>query len=270
MTHSLQDSTFKTAAGTVCYWSRRPRRRLLLFVHGYRGHAEETWSDFPRLLRHTPETAGADLCFYGYNAANCQIDISASLLSDFLGALSRAAFRYRRTFHSDVSANESPWDDVYFVAHSLGAVIVRKCLLDDITYSRPRPYRTRMVLYAPAHLGTTLLDPHGAGNRLTSGWLAEMMRVIGRRATPVLDQLRQGSPALKKLLTETKQALARGNAHHLVARMVVFGEFEDVVVVSRFLEDPQPRILPHRTHYCVCKPTDMGDDRMQCLMESLS
>ena len=78
--------------------------------------------------------------------------------------------------------------------------------------------------------------------------------IAARFESPLIDQLKPGSQALKKLLEETEMATKDGANIHLVARRVVIAEYEKIVQNESFGNDPPPETIPETTHTSVCKP----------------
>src|SRR3990167_5590898 len=56
------------APRSTAYWARIANGELLLFVHGFGGHAEYAWTRFPQLLLQNDSTALHDLLFFGYES----------------------------------------------------------------------------------------------------------------------------------------------------------------------------------------------------------
>ena len=206
-------------------WARTPIGKAVVFIHGYSGDAMATWSEFDKLIPETPEFAGWDFIFYGYDGLLGTTVPSAALFYEFLDRLftqtetltipslgrklgSRPGFTFSR---------------VILAAHSLGAVICRRALLSGRNQKRDWMNKTAMVLYAPAHLGALASDQIrelGVGPT----WLSEMLRILGcvaRHASPLIDELDPESDVLQDLLKDTNDALAQGDSPYLIAHKVV-------------------------------------------------
>jgi len=141
---------------------------------------------------------------------------------------------------------------VAIVAHSLGAVVSRRAILDGIECGATWPERSRLILFAPAHMGTRLLKDQS----MLSGGLGGIVSTIlvaWKLSRPAADDLKYGSPFLKKLWADTKRYLDEGWAEPLRAKQVLFGEHEIVVDVGRFCDDPIQQVWPNHTHVSICK-----------------
>lgn len=138
------------------------------------------------------------------------------------------------------------------VAHSLGAVITRRALLDATRLQAPWTTKTKLVLYAPAHKGASVADL--ALEVASSFTFLRLFGVGARFVSPLIDQLKPNSPDLNALLAETKQARKDGANGHLVAARVVIAEYERIVRNETFADDPPPDTIPETDHLSVCKP----------------
>jgi pimeloyl-ACP methyl ester carboxylesterase len=241
-----------------------PDGRAILFVHGFLGKALETWYRFPMLLPDVASCAGVDLYFYGFDTGSRSANVLATQLRELLKALLSPgigrlidvaegtdtlrrgeAFRYER---------------ITIAAHSLGAVVVRRALLDlareidDAALAR-----VRLVLFAPAHMGGDII----ALARLAMQPLPfPPFEAAARWKFPVLGDLDpERSKMLPLLQTHTAAQLtaaraARTTTAHLIAERVIHAEFDGGRVVSdnQFCDDPPMTLFEGATHFSVCKP----------------
>lgn len=267
MPHHLPTTLRKS---TDAQWGRESRVRFsqqeqpegaLVFVHGFRGKALETWVDFPTLLAGRPEVAGYDLFFYGYDTRQ-QAPFSAINLLEFLKALAdapasavvnpslasglilrRDGFRYRH---------------LIIAAHSLGAVVSRLALLSAIDDDgNPLQWldRVRLVLFAPAHSGAKVVQLVAL---LMGGVPGKgQIEAVARKIYKSINDVEEGSRTLEDLKDDTRQLLA--SAHANLAKChkawVVHGERDFVVSARRFLVDHPTVPLAGADHFEVCKPT---------------
>lgn len=248
---------------------RQPATTAILFVHGWGGDAHKTWEAFPHALRFSPETAAADAFLLTYASRKFAVETFASHMALFLrdllhrpvaeilnGSLPRggeprlAAFRYER---------------VVIVAHSMGAVISRRALL-DLDELPPEKggladndrQKIRLLLFAPAHKGSTLplLIASGLGLDFLPG--STLAGIALSQYYRSLRDLAVGSESLRLLEDDSKRARERhataGITDHLVAH-VYHAADDKVVEQERFDRDHKmPAIFGHH-HRSVCKPT---------------
>jgi len=253
--------------GSRASWSVHPKGKAIVFVHGFKGSALGTWLEFPRLLQQMKEFAGCDLIFYGYDGARMRATNSAYWLRVFLKEVVENPSKL---------ANQTLWvprplnfsyDAVVICAHSLGAVVSRQALLDAHLSKEKWVSKTRLVLFAPAHLGASILplvyESMGAlpiNFRLVpTGGIMRLLLVLLVFATKlrwrVLQDLEPRCLALKKLLKDSLKAINDGNANFLIAPAVLHAANDDIVHPIRFAEDLPHEVIPGKSHTQACKPS---------------
>jgi pimeloyl-ACP methyl ester carboxylesterase len=230
-------------------------RKAVLFIHGFTGDAINTWSDFHLLLPECSKCSGRDLFFYGYDGLRADMNSSASIFRGFLDRL----FGVTQQFLAEnlpASAQRPAsfeYEELVIVAHSLGAVVARRALLDATQKNAPWVARTRLVLYAPAHTGAKVADL-ALQTASSFKWLG-LFGAFARFESPLVDQLAPKSRALEKLKDDMEKARAGGANTHLVALRVVIAEYEKIVENDSFPGDPPPEpAIPGTYHTTVCKP----------------
>jgi hypothetical protein len=141
--------------GSVAYWSKAPQRKLVLFVHGFTGSAVDSWLEFPRLLRLDPHFKGYDLVSFAYESNRQPATFSASAFYHFLSRIMDSpASTINAGLPTDlVRATTFGYDRVVIVAHSLGAVVARRALVNAHTQHAPWVGKIALLLFAPAHKG---------------------------------------------------------------------------------------------------------------------
>jgi pimeloyl-ACP methyl ester carboxylesterase len=235
-------------------FSIRPTGQAVLFIHGFSGDPIKTWSDFHVLLPAAQHCKGRDLFFYGYDGLRANMTSSAALLREFLDRLFEQPGKFvNSNLSSDAERSDNfQYTELVLVAHSLGAVIVRRALLDLTRLGRPWLSKTKLVLFAPAHMGASVADL--ALEAVSNFRFLRFFGAVARFESPLIDQLKPGSPELSALLQETKLACKNGGNSHLKARKVVIAEYERIVRNETFADDPPPVTIPDTEHTTVCKP----------------
>ena len=235
-------------------FSARPNRKAVLFIHGFSGDAIATWADFHALLPGCPKCAGHDLFFYGYDGLRAEMTASASIFRDFLERLlgDTTAFLTDNLPPSAARSDDFQYDELVIVAHSLGAVISRRALIDATKNELDWVRKIKLVLFAPAHKGAKVADL--ALEIASSFPFLKLFGVGARFQSPLIDQLKPESRVLKTLLDDTERATRNGDNAHLVACKVVIAEYEKIVENDAFGDDPPPNTIPNTTHTTVCKP----------------
>ena len=236
-------------------------RRALIFVHGFGGNATGTWDLFSSLLPEEPLCAGNDLFFYGYESLRQSAAYSAAELRDWLyGILTAPASVVNALLPPSIPRrlDTFSYERVTISAHSLGAVVMRRALLDlaaNSAIAGPLD-RVRIVLFAPAHMGGDVIRL--AAEALGPLKLALFAPLL-KFAWPSLKDLEPGSNTLFQLRDDTLQALNRANAgqastRHLIAEAVVHGQKDRIVSQNPFCSDPPLIRFEKRGHLEVCKP----------------
>lgn len=250
-------------------FSTNPGRKALVFVHGFSGRAVETWSDFHLLIPQSDKFADFDLYFYGYDGLWSELHASAGMLRDFLDRLLN---ENPQLVNASLPAAASRPDDfcyeqVVLVAHSLGAVICRRALVDATKMQLPWPTRIRMLFFAPAHRGAKVADLALEAASFFS--FLKFFGVFSRFSSPLIDQLKPDSTELETLLAETVELCQDGDNRHLVAHKVWIAEYERIVKNETFGIDPPPETIPDSDHLSICKPHQGFRIPLACLEECL-
>ena len=254
LTPRILKGTEKPDKDVQVLFALKPNRKAVLFIHGFSGDAIKTWSDFHELLPVCPNGQCRDLFFYGYDGLRADMTASAALFRTFLDRLfsNTAQFVNENLPDAAKRAPDFEYDELVIAAHSLGAVITRRALLDATRLKAPWTTNTKLVLFAPAHKGASVATL--ALEVASSFTFLRLFGVGARFVSPLIDQLKPESPDLKKLLEETERARQGGANSHLVARKVVIAEYEKIVRNETFADDPPPDTIPETDHLSVCKP----------------
>lgn len=258
----------RTAHDAHALFAVRPDRKALIFIHGFSGEAIKTWADFHELLPGCPECAGRDIYFYGYDGLYADVNSSAAIFRGFLD-------RVLGSTASLLAANLPPaaerdprfaYDDLVIVAHSLGAVISRRALLDATTAKHPWVSKVSLVLFAPAHRGARIVDL--VVDSISGFSFLKLFGAAARFKSPLIDDLDPASETLRQLLDDTRAAVLQGH-RHLIAKRVVLAAVDHIVVNGRFPDDPPPDAIPGTTHTTVCKPRSDFTDPLDLLRTCL-
>jgi pimeloyl-ACP methyl ester carboxylesterase len=250
-------------------FSTAPDGRAVIFVHGFNGDAMATWTDFHVLLPETASCSGRDLFFFEYDGLHAELHASASLFRTFLGRLfSRSADVVNASLPSTFArASSFRYSELVVVAHSLGAVIARRALLDATSAQASWAEKVRLVLFAPAHKGAVVseLALEAIGRFPFLRFFAALIQF----RSPLVKQLRPGSRELTSLLKDTENACQGSANRHLVATRVIVAEHERVVANETFAFDPPPETVPGATHTSVCKPSRTAIEPLRHVEECL-
>lgn len=246
--------------GSRVMYSVNPSGKMIVFVHGFNGHATRTWSDFPGVMVGRPRCADADLFFYGYDALRTSASVSAAMLRENLQSIwGRPMELANRLLDREAARRDFTYASITLVAHSLGAIVSRLALVDAMR-STPRDEwvaHARLVLFAPAHSGASViplavqsltgLPAVGAYLNAVVPWVKFRYRVL-QDLEPECDLLKDLADRTKRLVTNAPQSPLR-------AACVVWAEHDSIVRPIPFADDPPARIARGKGHNDVCKPS---------------
>jgi alpha-beta hydrolase superfamily lysophospholipase len=264
--HFLPDR-LTAGVGTLAHWSGNPAGKLIVFVHGFIGHATDTWLDFPGMLTADSRARDVDVVFYGYDALYRQAGTSAALFREFLTRLVEPPHDVGQSVQRPPAP---PYDHVVIVAHSLGAVISRRALLDLGRARKPWVQSLRLVLFAPAHSGSYAAAITSAALS-SQGWqLLKLAASAAQYKLPLLTDLQKGSVVLTRLEQDTRRALdaAPDQRSHLVPDSVIWANDDLVVINAPFCDDPLEKPW-EGNHTSICKPTSSFRDPVEAVLAAL-
>ena len=237
---------------SVGYFAKDPARRLLVFVHGFGGKASATWAGSEVALITDPRVRACDLAYFGYRSLHAQPEMSAGMLRQFLDEAAGASNEWNalagRALGNTVVRE---YDEVLVIAHSLGAPVSRRALIDAIRNQAPWAGKARLQLFAPAHLGAYLQKVRMELG-VVSGLIASLTAVAKLKILS-LDGLEPNSAFLTQLLEDSREELANGWDAQVKARQVIFGDGENVVMAQRFLADPPATVWSGQDHCSICR-----------------
>lgn len=220
---------------TRVYFAKKTADKMLVFVHGFGGHATNTWNHFSTLFKRDPHFDRTDIYFFGYDSKAVQVENSAINFQNFLEKFALGHY-----------------DRIVISAHSLGAVVVRRAMLNAYEERKTWINITRMILFAPAHNGSMIPKMFA---ELFKGFL----RIIPLSYSyfhPAMNNLQENSQIINSLINDTNNCLLTGNGDFTIAFSVLWAENEKVVVNRRFCKDPIAEQAENESHQSVCRMND--------------
>lgn len=238
-------------------WALKPEGKIVIFVHGFGGDSIATWEQFVSLWPR--EYPGWDLASFGYPSYRFNVGEHAISFINFLNLILDApvptinsTLEHLISYRPDVKRESDFWfTQIVFIAHSMGAVVCRKALLQQ--QNSPWMSRAHLILFAPAHKGAR---PLMFFNALTSLRWGPVFGASLNFFIPALKDLREGSDTLEKLESATKDIGARDP---FVASAVIHSMPDWTVVNDLYANDPTPRQEHDTSHTKVCKPSTDED-----------
>jgi len=243
----------------VIYLALSPPESLILFVHGFRGKGTKTWGKAAGRLLADDRFAGCDLLFYDYSCRGRQVQ---RLALDIMGicdaAESNPVSIVANAGFTLVRKPDFRYKSLLLVCHSLGALLARRAMIDAVNSGQAWPGRTRLLLFAPAHMGARVKELL----HMTLAPIPLPLEALFRTAYPCLSELEQDSTTLKALSAQTEQLLPRTPT--MTAWGVVIADIEQVVETTPFLSDPPPfPPVDGTNHVSVCKADDGNQDPLE-------
>lgn len=221
-----------------------------------------TWDLFPNLLQEQSSTKGNDIFFYGYESLRQRAAYSAAELRDWLQDI----FSQRTAeFVNSLLPPQAPrrpadfgYERVIISAHSMGAVVVRRALLDLAREQNLLFDQVRLIFFAPAHMGGDIIQLASVALGVLR---LPLISPILKLAWPSLRDLEPGSGTLSQLREHTIDAIEQARAkrtpaRHLIAETVIHGQKDKIVIQNPFCDDPSLKRAHGKGHMEICKPRE--------------
>lgn len=270
--------------GSFAHLSRSPSvATAVIFVHGFKGHPATTWCDFQTLTNVGLKRgwwAECDLYFYGYDSFGPRIAVNAVRFGDLIRRLFPTPdwnlFKPDdRPVRNALSVDLPPRPDradgrryshLVVVAHSEGAVVVRKCILDaakQYTFGQSpvEPWQVGLLnstlcLFAPALMGVCPSGWKGVVLAVADALPHPLRAVIGGwlGASAAYRELQPGCRVLATLQDSTEELWSENPYLFGLQASICWGMREDVVAVGEYRHDWPVLYLEKQNHVSVCKP----------------
>lgn len=221
---------------------------LVVFVHGFSGSATGTWNEFPSIIRNNNDFINSDVIFYGYESLKGQANNNAVKFYNFLKSVVENSSNNLGFTRENID-KEFKYEKIIIVAHSLGAIIVRRGLLNAKSENKNWLDKCKMVLFAPAHRGARV-------QKILASLpvVGQIITGLGYLAKPILDDLRPDSQTILNLIADSQNYLNQNNGDFTIAHTVVWANNEIIVHNDTFCDDPVASVIDHKSHTTVCKP----------------
>jgi pimeloyl-ACP methyl ester carboxylesterase len=257
----LRLSIGKLGQGSFGHFSTQTPSTAVIFVHGFRGDPQDTWTDFHSLIGEAispKQWLTSDVYFFGYDSIGRSIDDSADDLLDFVNEVFPIA-ELSSTEDALIPqglVRERNYQDLVLVGHSQGGVVIRWAIANAGQIAKHDAnlapiLRSRVALFAPA-----------LGGYVPSRWLGVAALLTGVRTLAKLYVTHSPSAtemADKKFLDQvekaTWQCYQQSSATPAYTAHVLFGSNEQVVVRQKYIQDCRHRPQPGKDHFSVCKPS---------------
>ncbi len=258
------------------HWSFTPNGTIIVFVHGFGGHATRTWDLFryflftdTNTLPYYQEVRDTDFLYFGYESQNRQIWTNADRFYDVLSWLGTkpSSLLINPTIPAEGHRPEDfQYNRIVLVAHSLGAVLCRKALLKAYRQKAPWLPSTRTIFFAPADMGAHL--PNLIQEALFPFFPLRLVLGFYKLYAQVIRDVEVGSPILNRLRSDTQESLQKDPIAPLLATKVVFASDERVVIQDNFLPDEATTRIDKVGHINVCKPRESNSLAISIVLTS--
>jgi hypothetical protein len=253
-THFAERKLSDWGRGSFVHWSRKPKGKAIIFIHGFNGGPDDTFSEFEILFRTSSGFKGYDIYFYGYDSLFQPAEVSAVEFRDFIKQIQKNSLSlFNSSLPSDDDAR-TPYKKVLIVAHSLGAVVSRLALLSAFKKKFKWVDNCSLLLFAPAHKGTSLTLTSIIMGEAMPG-LLKIVSLVAKFFVPTIKELQGNSIVIEELEKETKNLIKKGVRTFTIAKGVVWASRERIVRCVTFGEDPEAERIPKTNHSSVCKPS---------------
>lgn len=243
--------------GKTHLWQSFQPRKLIFFVHGFGGENTATWFNFPALMIDDGDFAEHDLLFYGYRSQRQAGSASSGLLfqncDDYLSNPAHYASPLGYPRRTDFE-----YGRVIFVAHSLGAPVVRAMLLQAHREQCRWLSRVSLIFFAPATAGARV---EMMLRLIVAATFLEKIRLVYEFRRPVVQDLRVGSSFLQNVRDTTIRLLHEGHSNFR-SQLTMFGALENIIDLSgaELIFDAPYRYIIDRNYVTVCKPKLRTDE----------
>lgn len=199
-------------------------------------------------IKNYSEFNSTDVIFYGYKSTTTPAIGSAELFYKHLRGLVNPKKKLGDISRNDTIVN---YKQILFVGHSLGAVVIRRTLLDAKRDNCSWLQYCKIILFAPAHRGAHI-------HRLVIEGIPNSFKLIGSIAKYIfqsLNDLEESSSTIKDLISDNISYLDDPNNNAFTIAVDIVSAVNDrVVLKNRFCQDPNPLAIEDKGHISVCKP----------------
>lgn len=250
--HTIKTPLPQFGEDVFANWSTDPGTTAIIFIHGFHGHAIKTWVEFPTYVTTDVRFNKCDFFYYGYDSLGQQIHFSAAEFYQFIDQVyNNNHILFKESIGDSLGRHRQKiyYTNIIIVAHSMGAVITRKALVNAIKKKLIWVDKTKMILFAPAHRGA----------RVSKLWIDSLPPVINIIANAIsfkvvtIGELKPNSDTLNDLVASCKEYINTPYEPYVIAKEVVAASHDTIVYTLDFLKDPVPTPLKG-SHTSVCKP----------------
>ncbi|EKN5109535.1 ABC-three component system protein [Yersinia enterocolitica] len=151
---------------TMLKWIRQEKAsNLVLFIHGLNGGGD-TWNysdevSFPKLLKSDEDLASFDISYFEYfTNFTSKFNVAKGFLRKLFNSTNKIQMNLpvdelSELLVTEIDVNLSEYKNIIFVAHSMGGLVAKSCILKMIKYGRNDNIKGFISLAVP-HAGSEL------------------------------------------------------------------------------------------------------------------
>lgn len=151
---------------TMLKWIRQEDSpNLVLFIHGLNGGGE-TWNydeniSFPKLIKSDDDLTGFDISYFEYfTNFTSKFNVATGIFRKIFGSAKKTQINLpvdelSELLVTELDVNLSKYRNITFVAHSMGGLVAKSCILKMIKYGRNSNLKGFISLAVP-HAGSEL------------------------------------------------------------------------------------------------------------------
>jgi pimeloyl-ACP methyl ester carboxylesterase/predicted negative regulator of RcsB-dependent stress response len=215
------------------------KQTAIVFVHGFTGHPEITWGQFPKFLAADERLADWDIFGLGY-ASTLALDVRGIWRGD--PELASVADLLR----TDAEFLLKDYKSLSLIAHSMGGLVVQRALVDDPTFAR--------------RLGHVILFGTPSAGLVKAAWFAFWKSQVGDMA------------AGSRFITELRQAWTQRVGDNPPFRFRAVAGDQDQFVPRTSSIDPFPlaqRAVVPGNHVEIVKPEQATELSVQLVLNTI-
>ena len=219
-------------------------KKLILFIHGLGGD-EKTWGEFPNIIKQDSELHGYHAKIYTYPTSLIRAKNIVSFFSKPLSWFTPQSKlpkiqEIAQGLKTEIEQRYKKYDDIYLITHSMGGLVAKKYLIDEINLYKRKDLRVKkLLLYAVPNNG--------------SNW-ALLAKLYNHEQ---IEQLNKNSDFIEFLNTES----AILNLEDHVDTLYVIGTQDEVVdrqsAQARWANKNSAAL--HKAHMNIVKPVNKDD-----------
>lgn len=206
---------------------------LILFVHGLGGDSHATWGNFPELITKDEHLSKYHVEFFGYPTSILRLPFSRKYSKIQLLA---------EGLRTKIETNFTNYTDIILVCHSLGGLIAKKYLIEEVKRNGDRLRVKALLLFAVPNNGARLAS---VANMVS--WRHYQLRQLCKNSDVITDI--SSDWFTYKIHNKVRVKYVVAALDHIV----------DEIGAKGFWGNPDSAVILDRNHIDVVKPKDSSD-----------